>query len=113
LTETLVVETEQTQLVLENTGAVLQVDITDTQLLAVTEQGPVGPAGPAGSVNDYTHTQSSPSPTWTINHNLGRKPDVTLLSVGGQEFEGTITHVSTNQAVVSLTTATAGTARCI
>lgn len=101
---------QDTVLKVGDTGAKLKVDTNVLKLLVGAEQGPVGPAG---AVDDYIHTQSSPATTWIINHNLGRKPDVTLLSVGDQEFEGVITHTNANQAVVSVTTATAGTARCI
>jgi hypothetical protein len=60
----------------------------------------------------YEHVQSSAAATWTINHNLGFKPAISLRTVGGVEFEAEITHVSDNQAVVSLVTAMAGYARC-
>ncbi len=74
--------------------------------------GPV-PWLEADALDGFTHTQGSPSATWTINHNLGRKPIVTLLTTGGVAFEGQITHVSVNQCVVNLAAATAGTARCL
>lgn len=70
-----------------------------------------GPSGPPGGAV-YEHTQSSPSQTWIINHNLGAYPSVTLRTVGGVEFEGEVTHTSSNQAVVSLAIAMAGVARC-
>lgn len=68
--------------------------------------------GPPGPIGGYTHVQSSPSAAWTINHNLGVKPTISLYSVGGAEFDGQITHVTDNQAVVNLATAVAGFARC-
>jgi len=61
----------------------------------------------------YVHTQASPSASWTINHNLGRWPVVTLLTTGGVKFTAQITHTTTNQVVVSLSTAIAGSARCV
>jgi hypothetical protein len=67
--------------------------------------------GTAGTLA-HTHTQAVASTTWTINHNLGYYPTISLQTVGGVEFEAEITHTSVNQAVVSLVTATAGTARC-
>jgi hypothetical protein len=109
------VVTETTQLLLENTGTTLQVESAQIRLVAVAEQGPAGPPGPpgGGGLDDYVHTQASAAATWAINHNLGRKPDITLLSVGDQEIEGTITHTSINQAVASFNVAVAGSARCI
>ena len=72
-----------------------------------------GPQGPAGSGSAYVHTQGSAATTWTINHNLGFRPGVTVLSVGGVEVEAEVTHVSVNQAVVSFVSATAGSARLV
>ena len=75
-------------------------------------QGPEGPQGPAGGVA-YVHTQSTPSTTWTINHNLGFRPTVELLDAGSQEIDGEVAHPSVNQTVVTLNPATAGLARLI
>lgn len=69
-----------------------------------------GPRGePGGSY--YEHTQSTPSTTWTINHNLGYRPSVELRTTGGQEFDADIQHPTVNQVVVTLNTALAGYAR--
>jgi hypothetical protein len=79
-------------------------------VLAEMLRGPPGPSGADGS--GYTHTQASPSSMWTINHNLGFKPVISLYTTGSVEFEGQITHISNNQAVVNLATPIAGFARC-
>lgn len=75
-----------------------------------TEQGPPGPPGSGAA---YTHTQGAPSTEWTVNHNLGYKPAVELYGVGGRAFNAEVLHTSDNQFIVYLTTATAGTARCV
>lgn len=72
--------------------------------------GPQGPQGPIGG--NFNHTQTLASNTWTINHNLGFKPTIELLTVGGVVFEGEIVHTSENQAIVYLTQSIAGTAAC-
>jgi hypothetical protein len=59
----------------------------------------------------YTHTQTTPATVWIINHNLGLKPAVQLLSVGGVEFIGEIVHSSVNQTIIYLTSAYAGIAQ--
>lgn len=63
----------------------------------------------------YTHTQSSPATTWTIDHNLGRYPIVdVVIDFGGstqQVQPKSIVSTSTNQVVVTFTTAHSGTAR--
>ncbi len=76
-------------------------------------RGAPGPTGPPGAVDDYVFTQGTPAATWTINHNLGRKPLVSLLTVGGMEMNADILHVSVNQVQVNFAQATAGSARLI
>lgn len=61
---------------------------------------------------EYEHVQSSASATWTMNHNLGRKPRITLFLAGGAEFDANVIHTNNNQAVAYLTVARAGTALC-
>lgn len=74
----------------------------------------VGPAGRDGdSVASYIHTQGSPSSTWVIPHNLGRKPLTTPLTVGGVEMVGDVVHLSDNLLNINFASAQAGTARCI
>jgi hypothetical protein len=70
---------------------------------------PIGTGGLAA----YTHTQSTPATTWTINHNLGYRPSVELFNSGMQEIDAEIAHPSVNQTVVTLNPATAGLARLI
>jgi hypothetical protein len=73
---------------------------------------PLGERGPPGELVFHEHVQSSPSATWTINHNLGFLPPIALRTLGGVVFDAQITHVSNNQAIVSLATPVAGFARC-
>ena len=82
-----------------------------TVVLKAGIKGDKGDPGDSGFVG-YTHNQIQALSTWTINHNLGKRPSIVLLSVGGVEFNGTIIHTSINQAIVYLEIATAGTAQC-
>lgn len=66
-----------------------------------------------GGLTAYVHNQSSPSTTWTINHNLGYRPSVELLDAGSQEIDGEVSHPTTNQTIVILQPATAGIARLL
>jgi len=75
-------------------------------------QGPQGPQGPPGiNGTGFDFTQSTPSAVWTIPHNLGTRPTVSAVSVGGVEMWGTITHLSNNVVQVDFSTPIAGTAR--
>lgn len=69
--------------------------------------------GSLTGISAYAHTQNTASVTWTINHNLSRRPIITLFSAGGQVIEGNIIHTSTNQAIAYFVIATRGTARCV
>lgn len=60
-----------------------------------------------------TFNQLSASPVWTINHNFGHLPLVTLYNTGRQEIDADITHTSLNQVVVTFAIPVAGFARLI
>jgi hypothetical protein len=53
-----------------------------------------------GSVT-YTHSQASPSSTWTIFHNLGRRPSVTIVDSAGNVQIGEVLYNSDNQITVT------------
>ena len=60
----------------------------------------------------YLHTQSTPSATWTVTHNLGyRPPGVHIEDAAGNDMNGNVTHVSDNQLQISFAVAVDGTAR--
>lgn len=58
----------------------------------------------------YTHTQSSPSTTWTITHNLGYHPSVTVVDSADSAVIGDVTYVSENQLIVTFSVAFGGKA---
>lgn len=100
----------QQVIVTETAANVVEVSVpTAPAIIEIITEGPQGAAGQSEA--SYTHTQSSPAATWTINHNLGFKPSVELLNAGSQEIEGDVLHPSTNQAVVYFTSSVAGFAR--
>lgn len=72
--------------------------------------GPTGPTGPAGS-GGTTFVQPTPSTSWTINHNLGFRPQVTVLTTGGSVMWAEITHPTVNQTVILHKTPVAGSVR--
>lgn len=76
------------------------------------ERGTQGPQGPAGVVAQYTHAQPAPSDVWVVNHNLGARPQVSVLSVGGKELMAEVIHSNENQALIYFDQPTAGTAIC-
>jgi len=73
----------------------------------------VGPAGPPGSgIPAYTHNQPTAASTWTVNHNLGYRPSVSALTVGGVVMFVEVVHASANQALIYFDQPTSGQAVC-
>ena len=58
-----------------------------------------------------THSQVSATTLWTINHNLGFRPSVSILDAGGNEIEADVVHTGTNQLVIHFAVPVAGVAR--
>ena len=48
--------------------------------------GPIGPMGPSGG--GHTHIQEFPALVWTIQHNLGFEPTVTVFDTEGNLLLG-------------------------
>lgn len=79
-------------------------------------------ASPAITINDivvsginqpivaYHHTQGTSLATWTIVHNLGWYPNVTVQDSGGSIVEGEISYTSTMSLTVTFTGAFSGNA---
>lgn len=71
---------------------------------------------PEGQVNkyfttarvSYQHTQGSASSSWVINHNLGFKPNVTVVDSAGNIVEGEIAYTNSNSLTVSFASSFSG-----
>ena len=60
----------------------------------------------------YPHDQMSASSLWVVNHNLGKRPSVTVVDSGGTEVEGLVTHISANQLSIEFSAPFGGKAYC-
>jgi len=58
----------------------------------------------------YIHTQSASASTWTINHNLGFNPAVSVVDSGENVVIGDVTYITTNTLSVSFTASFGGKA---
>jgi len=58
----------------------------------------------------YEHTQGAVSSSWVINHNLGFKPNVTVVDSAGTIYEGEITYTNSNSLTVSFSQSFSGKA---
>jgi len=58
----------------------------------------------------YIHNQITSSTTWTINHNLGFFPSVSVVDSGDNHVIGDVTYVSQNVVTVSFNSSFGGKA---
>ena len=58
----------------------------------------------------FVYTQSTPSDTWEIEHNLGKEPSVTVVDSAGTTVEGDCEYINTNKLIVSFSSAFSGKA---
>ena len=77
--------------------------------------GPTGPPGPPGSGGSggtaaYTHDQTTPAALWTVTHNLGFYPNVSVVDSGDNQVEGLITYNGMNSLTVEFNTPFGGRA---
>lgn len=74
--------------------------------------GPQGPAGPPGSGGDlnYTHVQIAASTLWSVTHNLGKFPSVTVIDSGNTEVIGDVSYLTNNSLEILFTVPFSGTA---
>lgn len=58
----------------------------------------------------YTHPQNNASPTWEIEHNLGKKPSVSVELSGGRQGIADVVYVDNNNLTINFSTAKSGKA---
>lgn len=70
------------------------------------------PAFISSEVDNYVHTQGVPANTWTINHNLGYYPNITVFDSTERSILTQIEHVNINSSIVHNDAAFSGKAYC-
>lgn len=84
--------------------------LPDYELLARGPQGEQGPQGLPGSGNVFQHTQSVVASTWSVTHNLGHYPIVSVLTISGEVVYPDVTFPTINTASIIFASPTAGMA---
>lgn len=56
----------------------------------------------------YIHTQPVAQEIWTITHDLGGRPSVTIVDTAGTMVIGEVTYISDTQVIVEFTAAFSG-----
>lgn len=81
----------------------------------VTVEGPPGPQGPPGTSTGsaFEWEQSTPAATWTINHDLGRFPYNSEVTVDGEVVFADVEYPDSSTAVVVFASPTSGVLRLV
>ena len=75
------------------------------------DPGPQGPVGPAGQGDlNFTYDQPTPSSEWTITHNLGKFPSVSVTDSSGNLWQTEVDYVDQNTCIVRFSAAFSGKA---
>lgn len=59
---------------------------------------------------NYVHDQQAASATWTVVHNMGKKPSVSIVDTADDEVIGQVTYNSNNQLTIAFSAPTSGKA---
>jgi hypothetical protein len=60
----------------------------------------------------HVHSQAIESATWTVNHNFGFRPTVTVFDSTGAPVIAGVAHPNLNQAIITFVTPQTGSVRC-
>tara|TARA_R100000988_G_C4006730_1_gene173180 strand:- start:1300 stop:2022 length:723 start_codon:yes stop_codon:yes gene_type:complete len=66
----------------------------------------------SGGDKNYTEVFGAPLTTWTVNHNLNKKPAVSCIDTSGNEVYGLVDYINNNQVTITFSAATGGTVTC-
>lgn len=84
-------------LTLESANSGLAIAVSDNKLTFTAKLG-------------YVFTQSTPAAVWTINHDLGKYPSVSIVDSANDEVIGEVNYTSTSQVVITFSAAFSGKA---
>ena len=80
---------------------------------AAALKGPPGTKGDPGDGSRFVFAQPVAAAVWTVAHNLGHRPQVTVWSPGGVEVIAAVVHISNNVLNILFDTPQAGSAQCL
>lgn len=69
-------------------------------------------AGGTSGDKSYVHVQGAANTIWTIVHNLGKFPSITVVDSGNTEVEGDVQFIDPTTVVVTFSAAFGGRAYC-
>lgn len=70
----------------------------------------LGGSGGGGSDSNYVHNQMVAASTWSVTHNLNKRPSVTIVDSSGRLCLGEVTYIDDNNVEIVFTAAFSGSA---
>lgn len=64
----------------------------------------------ANQASGYVYTQNVPSASWSVSHNLGKRPSVTIVDTAENVVIGEIKYVDNNSVILTFSAAFSGKA---
>ena len=116
MTEVIVINQPPSNTIVVNppTGSTSASTVVDVSDATTGPQGPAGPTGATGATGAsggfFTFTQASPASTWTITHNLGYRPNISVVDSAGSQVEGETVWTSTSSLTITFSGAFSGVA---
>lgn len=108
--EAVVIHSERAVVVTQPGGETVVVHQPEPATVVVTRGIPGPPGGGAGAA--YIHTQAIALAIWTVAHNLGRWPSVTVTDHLGRRIEPDVAYLSADLVQVTHGTPLTGFAYC-
>ena len=87
--------------------------VTVPEVSLIRTAGTQGSPGRDGTSVSYLHTQSIPAAIWTVAHNLGRNPLVSVTDALGALIYPDVAHVDFNSLRIAHGNPRIGAAYCI
>ena len=82
----------------------------DSQYLNGVEDALVAGGAGGGADAHYVHTQVALSAVWTVVHNLGKFPSVSVVDSGGTELLANVVYIDANNLTLTFGAPTSGKA---
>jgi hypothetical protein len=70
----------------------------------------ISAGGGGGGDKNFVHAQGEPAAVWTITHNLGKRPSVTVQDTAGDEVEGVVEYLNEEELKIVFTAPVTGEA---
>jgi hypothetical protein len=90
------------------------IDLSDNSAVYGPKVDGAWPSEPTGRFSQFTlrhtYTQGAASALWSITHELGGYPSVTVVNSTGTVVVGTVTYISTSEIQIEFTAPFSGTA---